>query len=130
VPLATNNKDFRVKNGLIVEGTTATVNGFDVLTTASEIQPKVPLGEEYPIDLNNGSLFYNVETNRLAVFHNSVWRELAYLTEVGSIFGGDSETGAFSKTYDGGDSFTQIFVGAVDGGDSGSNVPSDIATIG
>ena len=36
--MATDNKDFRVKNGLIVEGTTATVNGEDVLTTASNIE--------------------------------------------------------------------------------------------
>lgn len=128
--MATSNKDFRVKNGLIVEGTTATVNGHDVLTTASEIQPRVPLGEAYPADLNNGSLFYNVETNRLAIFHNSVWRELAYLTEVGSVFGGDSETESFSKVYDGGDSFTEIFIGAVDGGNSSSNTPTNIAMIG
>ena len=30
--MATVNKDFRIKNGLIVEGTTATVNGYDILT--------------------------------------------------------------------------------------------------
>jgi hypothetical protein len=30
--MATVNKDFKIKSGLIVEGTTATVNGFDVLT--------------------------------------------------------------------------------------------------
>ena len=35
--MATVNKDFRVKNGLIVEGTTATVNGNDILTTASSV---------------------------------------------------------------------------------------------
>ena len=35
--MATTNKDFRVKNGLIVEGSTATVNGSSVLTTASSI---------------------------------------------------------------------------------------------
>ena len=35
--MTTNNKDFRVKNGLVVEGTTATVNGSTVLTTASSI---------------------------------------------------------------------------------------------
>jgi hypothetical protein len=35
--LATNNKDFKIKNGLVVEGATATVNGNDVLTTASDI---------------------------------------------------------------------------------------------
>lgn len=128
--MTTNSKDFRVKNGLIVEGATATVNGNEVLTTASEIQPKVPLGESYPSDLGNGSLFYNLETNRLAIFNDSVWRELAYLTEVGAIFGGDSETGSFSKTYDGGDSFTTIFIGAIDGGNSDSNIAPDIGMIG
>jgi hypothetical protein len=30
--MATVNKDFKIKSGLIVEGTSATVNGFDVLT--------------------------------------------------------------------------------------------------
>ena len=33
--MATVDKDFRVKNGLVVEGTTATVNGEDVITTGS-----------------------------------------------------------------------------------------------
>lgn len=37
MPLATDNKDFRVKNGLIVEGNSATVGGNDVLTDASSI---------------------------------------------------------------------------------------------
>ena len=32
--MATVNKDFKIKNGLIVEGSTATVNGHDVLTEA------------------------------------------------------------------------------------------------
>ena len=35
--MATTNKDFRIKNGLVVEGTTSTVNGNQVLTTASSI---------------------------------------------------------------------------------------------
>lgn len=35
--MATNNKDFRIKNGLIVDGANATVNGSSVLTTASSI---------------------------------------------------------------------------------------------
>ena len=35
--MATSNKDFRIKNGLIVDGTSATVNGNDVLTSASSI---------------------------------------------------------------------------------------------
>ena len=33
--MATINKDFRIKNGLVVEGSTATVNGQNVLTEAS-----------------------------------------------------------------------------------------------
>ena len=35
--MSTSSKDFKVKNGLIVSGSTATVNGNDVLTTASSI---------------------------------------------------------------------------------------------
>ena len=33
--MATVNKDFRIKHGLVVEGTTGTINGEDILTTAS-----------------------------------------------------------------------------------------------
>jgi hypothetical protein len=33
--MATVNKNFRIKDGLIVEGTTGTINGEDILTTAS-----------------------------------------------------------------------------------------------
>ena len=36
--MATNDKDFKIKNGLVVQGATATVNGNDVLTTASDIE--------------------------------------------------------------------------------------------
>lgn len=42
--MATVNKDFRVKNGLVVEGTTATVDGEDIITTGSTTD-----------DLNEGS---------------------------------------------------------------------------
>ena len=35
--MATTNKDFRIKNGLVVEGATSTVNGSQVLTTASSV---------------------------------------------------------------------------------------------
>jgi hypothetical protein len=36
--MATVNKDFKIKSGLIVEGTTATVNGYDVLTKKQDDQ--------------------------------------------------------------------------------------------
>lgn len=35
--MSTSSKDFKVKNGLVVVGSTATVNGNNVLTTASSI---------------------------------------------------------------------------------------------
>jgi hypothetical protein len=34
--MATVNKDFKIKNGLIVEGSTGTINGFDILTKDTE----------------------------------------------------------------------------------------------
>lgn len=46
--MATVNKNFRVKNGLVVEGNTATVNGYDILTKASADQ-------SYIIDLIGGT---------------------------------------------------------------------------
>jgi hypothetical protein len=51
--LATTNKDFRVKNGLIVEGANATVNGNDVLTTASSINA---LGDVVITDVATGQV--------------------------------------------------------------------------
>ena len=56
--MATVDKDFRVKNGLVVEGTTATVNGEDVITTGSTTD-----------DLNEGStnLYFTDERAQDAV---------------------------------------------------------------
>ncbi len=45
--MATVNKNFRVKNGLVVEGSTATVNGYDILTKSSADQ-------SYIVDLIGG----------------------------------------------------------------------------
>jgi len=36
--MATVNKDFKIKNGLVVEGTTATVNNYDILTKKQDDQ--------------------------------------------------------------------------------------------
>lgn len=60
--MATSNKDFRVKNGLIVEGTSATVNGEDVLTTASGIDSLANVDTTGVADGN--ALVYD-ETNSL-----------------------------------------------------------------
>ena len=46
--MATVNKDFKIKSGLIVEGTTASVNGFDILT-------KKQLDQDYIVGLIGGT---------------------------------------------------------------------------
>jgi hypothetical protein len=50
--MATVNKDFKVKNGLIVEGTTAKVNNYDILT-------KKPADQDYIISLIGGAATSN-----------------------------------------------------------------------
>ena len=48
--MATSNKDFKIKNGLIVEGDSATVNGNDVLTSASSINELNDVSISTPAD--------------------------------------------------------------------------------
>jgi hypothetical protein len=58
--LATSNKDFKIKNGLIVEGTSATVNGNDVLTSASVLDD---LANVYaPTVFDGDTLIYDSES--------------------------------------------------------------------
>lgn len=58
--MATVNKDFKIKNGLIVEGTTGTINGNDILTKAQADQ-------EYIQDLVGGSGDSNATANTLVL---------------------------------------------------------------
>jgi hypothetical protein len=46
--MATVNKDFKIKSGLIVEGTTATVNGHNILTESTS-------GDQYILNLTGGA---------------------------------------------------------------------------
>jgi hypothetical protein len=58
--MATVNKDFKVKNGLVVEGTNATVNGNQVLTENAS--------DQYIIDLIGGeTLVTSVDSDQLQV---------------------------------------------------------------
>jgi hypothetical protein len=52
--MATVNKDFRVKNGIVVEGTTGTINGSNILTEAST---------EFLQDTVGGMVTGNTESN-------------------------------------------------------------------
>ena len=58
--MATINKNFKVKNGLVVEGTTATVNGNQVLTESAS--------DQYIIDIIGGeTLVTSVESTQMEV---------------------------------------------------------------
>ena len=56
--MATVNKDFKIKSGLIVEGTTATVNGFVVLT-------KKTADQTYIVNLIGGTATSANEANKV-----------------------------------------------------------------
>ena len=68
--MATVNKDFRVKNGLVVEGTTGTINGSNILTEASTeflqdtvgamVSTNTESGISVTYDDTNGKLDFNV----------------------------------------------------------------------
>ena len=58
--MATSNKDFKIKNGLIVEGDSATVNGNDVLTTASSIDDLADVDVTTATD--GDTLVYDLDT--------------------------------------------------------------------
>lgn len=58
--MATVNKDFKIKHGLVVEGSTGTINGNDILT-------KAPADQEYIQDLVGGSGDSNATANTLVL---------------------------------------------------------------
>jgi len=59
--MATVNKDFKIKSGLIVEGTTATVNGYDILT-------KNQASQDFIVDIIGGeTLVTSVESTQMEV---------------------------------------------------------------
>ena len=66
--MATSNKDFKIKNGLIVEGDSATVNGNEVLTSASSID-----------DLDDVSITTPADTQVLAYeAATSLWKNVNF----------------------------------------------------
>lgn len=71
--MATVNKDFRVKHGLVVEGSNATVNGSQVLTEAST---------EFLQDTVAGMIDGGTQTN-IAVTYNDTTGKLSFVAENG-----------------------------------------------
>ena len=58
--MATVNKDFKVKNGLIVEGTTGTINNFDILTKKQDDQ-------DWIVDLIGGTATSEATPNAIVL---------------------------------------------------------------
>jgi hypothetical protein len=92
--MATENKDFKVKNGLIVTnggsfGGTVTVatpvSGSDAATKAyvdsAVTSAAVPVGDTPPESPSNGDLWYDSVTERLHVYYNSQWLAIATLED-------------------------------------------------
>jgi hypothetical protein len=72
--VATVDKNFRVKNGLVVEGSTATVNGNDILTTASSTT-----------NLPEGTNLYFTDERAQDAVGNAVGTGLTYNDTTGAI---------------------------------------------
>jgi len=92
--MATVDKDFKVKNGLVVtnggtfggtvtvatptQGTHAATKAYvDSLTGT----PSVPVSDEPPASPSNGDLWYDTVTERLHVYYNSQWLAMATLED-------------------------------------------------
>lgn len=104
-------------------GDTLIYNGANSLWENKQAEAgNVEIGYSYPLsNISNGKLFYNISAGRMAIYYDSIWKELAYFDEIASIDGGSSSTTEFSGTIDGGDSFTTIFVNNYDGGTLGGD---------
>jgi hypothetical protein len=76
--MSTNNKDFVVNNGLIVNGTATLSSGMTINNTPIEI---------------------NTETNRIQAYVNNAWVQMALLTD---IIAADLSTINLNIEYDGG----------------------------
>lgn len=72
-------------------------------------------GSSYPTSASNGQLFYNTNTGRVAVYFNSIWKEILYVSDM-VVSGGTSSTVAFDSSIDGGNSSTDTFINNYDGG--------------
>lgn len=81
--MATVNKDFRVKNGLIVEGTSATVNGSTVLTEAST---------EFIQDTVGAMVSGNTETNISVTYDDGTGKLNFASTDTNTTYSVSAET--------------------------------------
>ena len=92
--MATVDKDFKVKNGLVVtnggifggtvtvatptDGTHAATKDYVDSVTGS---PTVPVDDTAPVTPGNGNLWYDTVTERLHVYYNGTWLAIANLED-------------------------------------------------
>jgi hypothetical protein len=92
--MATVDKDFKVKNGLVVSlggtfggtVTVATPTLGDHATTKDYVDsltgaPSIPVSDDAPESPNNGDLWFDSVTERVHVYYNSEWLAIATLAD-------------------------------------------------
>ena len=92
--MATVDKDFKVKNGLIVTNggtfggpvTVATPTENSHAATKNYVDsisgtPTVPVDDVSPVIPNNGALWYDTVTERLHIYYNGQWISIANLED-------------------------------------------------
>jgi hypothetical protein len=115
--MATVNKDFKIKHGLIVEGTTGTIDGNDILTKNTD-------SDNYIIDLIGGeTLITSVESTQLEVISG----ELNVKANVFDSYGSASAAEGSANSYTDGEITTalQTAQGYADTAESDANGYTD-----
>jgi len=129
--VATNNKDFVVKQGLKV-ATGVTFPDNSVQTTAFT-GSAITVGSSFPVSPSNGAMHLDTNTNRIYYYYNSTWSAIANYDDTASVtdhnhnaegfvdsiyqYQGNGVTGPWlGTTLDGGTPATTSFASVIDGG--------------
>jgi len=70
VSLATASKDFKIKNGLVVQGSSATVNGKQVLVSGDG---KAYVSDSQPLNPEIGDTWFNSDNGRKYLYYDGYW---------------------------------------------------------
>ena len=129
--MATNNKDFVVKQGLKV-ATGVTFPDNSVQTTAFT-GSAITVGSSFPGSPSNGAMHLDTNTNRIYYYYSSTWYAMANYDDTASVtdhnhnaegfvdsiyqYQGNGVTGPWlGTTLDGGTPATTSFASVIDGG--------------
>ena len=129
--MATNNKDFVVKQGLKV-ATGVTFPDNSVQTTAFT-GSAITVGSSFPGSPSSGAMHLDTNTNRIYYYYNSTWSAIANYDDTASVtdhnhnaegfvgdiyqYQGNGVTGPWlGTTLDGGTPATTSFASVIDGG--------------